>query len=112
MKINQKKYTEHDQIKVTFNVTNIGNREGAEVVQIYVGKKNSKVKRAVKELKGFTKVHLKKGDKKTITISVDTSKLGYYNTDISDWTIEKGNYFLYVGNASNNITEKIIFKLF
>ena len=41
-------------------------------------------------------------------ISINTKELGYYNTDISDWVIEEGKYTLYIGNASNNITKKII----
>lgn len=112
VKINQKKYSKNDNVKVTFNISNIGNREGAEVVQLYVGKHKSKVKRTLKELKGFTKVYLEQGGRKSITISIDTSKLTYYNTEISNWTVEEGAYYLYVGNASNNITKKIKFHLF
>ncbi len=112
VKIDQEKYTKKDQIKVTFNVANTGDREGAEVVQVYVGKHKSKVKRALKELKGFTKVNLEKGAEKTVTISIDAATLAYYNTDISDWSVEDGTYYLYVGNASNNIVKKIKFSLF
>ena len=112
VKINQKKYTKKDQIKITFDVANVGDREGAEVVQVYVGKHKSKVKRALKELKGFTKVFLEKGNHKTVSISIDASELAYFNTEKSNWSVEDGNYYLYVGNASNNITEKIKFSLF
>ena len=111
VKINKKKYTKKDKIKVTFNVANNSNREGAEVVQIYIGKEKSKVKRALKELKGFKKVYLEKSTNKNASISINTKELGYYNTDISDWVIEEGKYTLYIGNASNNITKKIIFKI-
>ncbi|APZ44852.1 glycosyl hydrolase [Polaribacter reichenbachii] len=112
VKIDQKKYNKSDTIKVTFNVANLGDREGAEVVQVYVGKHKSKVQRAIKELKGFTKVFLEKGDQKTVSISIAADELGYYNTEVSDWSIEDGNYYLYVGNASNNIVKKIKFSLF
>lgn len=112
VKIDQEKYTKKDQIKVTFNVVNTGDRKGAEVVQVYVGKHKSKVKRALKELKGFTKVDLEKGAEKTATISIDVAALAYYNTDISDWSVEDGSYYLYVGNASNNIVKKIKFSLY
>ena len=111
VKINQKKYSENDKIKVTFNVSNIGNREGAEVVQVYVGKHKSKVKRALKELKGFTKVNLEKGLQKTASVTLNVSDLAYYNTEISRWSLEKGTYYIYVGNASNNITKKIKFSI-
>jgi beta-glucosidase len=112
IRINQKKYTTNDKIKLTLDVSNIGNSDGSEVVQVYIGKHKSKVKRALKELKGFKKINLIKGDKKTVTISIDTASLAYYNTDISNWSVEKGTYYLYVGNASNNITKKIKFNLF
>ncbi|PQJ72384.1 glycosyl hydrolase [Polaribacter butkevichii] len=112
IKLDQEKYTKNDQIKVTFNVANTGDREGAEVVQVYVGKHKSKVKRALKELKGFTKVNLEKGAEKTVTISIDAATLAYYNTEILNWSVEDGTYYLYVGNASNNIVKKIKFSLF
>ena len=112
IKIDQKKYRINDKIKVTLDVSNIGSRPGSEVVQVYIGKHKSKVKRALKELKGFSKVYLDKGDKKNTTITIDVSQLAYYNTKISDWSMEKGTYYLYVGNASNNIVKKIKFVLF
>ncbi|MCL7763756.1 glycoside hydrolase family 3 C-terminal domain-containing protein [Polaribacter sp. Z014] len=112
VKLDKENYTKKDQIKVTLEVANTGNREGAEVVQVYIGKHKSKVKRAVKELKGFSKVYLEKGENKLVTISMNVSTLGYYNTDISDWSVEDGTYYLYVGNASNNIVKKIKFELF
>ncbi|QXP68261.1 glycoside hydrolase family 3 protein [Polaribacter sp. AHE13PA] len=112
VKIDQKKYAKNDQIKITFDVANTGDRAGAEVVQVYVGKHKSKVERALKELKGFSKIYLDKGTKKTSTITIDASTLAYYNPEISDWTVEEGTYYLYVGNASNNIVKKIKFDLF
>jgi beta-glucosidase len=112
IKIDKKKYSINDKIKVTLDVSNTGMREGSEVVQVYIGKHKSRVKRALKELKGFSKVYLNKGDKKNTTITIDVSQLAYYNSKISDWSVEKGDYYLYVGNASNNIVKKIKFVLF
>jgi beta-glucosidase len=112
IKIDKKKYSINDKIKVTLDVSNTGIREGSEVVQVYIGKHKSRVKRALKELKGFSKVYLNKGDKKNTSIIIDVSQLAYYNSKISDWSVEKGDYYLYVGNASNNIVKKIKFVLF
>ena len=92
-------------------MSNTGEVDGAEVVQVYVGKPNSKVDRAKKELKGFAKVALKQGEKKTVTIAIDISKLKYYDTGISDWNLELGNYDIYVGNASDNIIKKSTIKI-
>lgn len=105
--IDKKNYALNDVITITTDINNVGSREGAEVVQVYVGKHKSKVKRALKELKGFKKVFLKKGESKTIKISINTSDLAYYNEKISDWTVEKGAYYIYVGNASNNVIKKM-----
>jgi len=107
IKTDKKEYSLTDKIKVECKVTNNGNRQGAEVIQVYVGKRNSSVKRALKELKGFKKIFLKSKEKETVKIEINISDLGYYNEKISDWTVEKGTYFIYVGNASNSISEKI-----
>jgi len=72
-----------------------------------VGKKNSKVKRALKELKGFEKLSLLKGESKKINIFIEVDKLAFYDETISDWNIEKGEYIIYVGNASDNISKEI-----
>ncbi|GGD19354.1 beta-glucosidase family protein [Hyunsoonleella pacifica] len=105
--VNKKKNTSDETILVSCNVSNTGNIDGSEVVQVYVGKKNSKVKRALKELKGFKKVFVEKGKSKNVSISVPVSSLAYYDVSASDWSIETGGYIIYVGNASNNIDKTI-----
>jgi beta-glucosidase len=107
VKADKKEYNIEDTITVSCKVNNIGNEDGAEVVQVYVGKKKSKVKRALKELKGFEKSQLTKGSFENININIPVSALAYYDESISDWNIEKGDYLIYVGNASNNIADKI-----
>ncbi|WP_298554750.1 glycoside hydrolase family 3 C-terminal domain-containing protein [uncultured Algibacter sp.] len=107
IKTNTNKFNTNDTIKVSCTIKNNGNYDGAEVVQVYVGKKKSKVKRALKELKGFNKVSIQSGNTKTINIDIPVSTLAYYSEDKSDWDIEKGDYIIYVGNASNNITKTL-----
>jgi beta-glucosidase len=107
IKANNKSYSDSDKINITCNVTNTGDTDGAEVVQVYIGKQNSKVPRAEKELKGFKKTELKKGETKSVSIDIDVAKLAYYDEAISDWNIEKGDYTIYIGTASNNIKKKI-----
>ena len=104
---NGKSFTKNGTISVTCKVTNTGDADGAEVVQVYVGKSKSKVKRAVKELKGFSKVSLKKGETQLVTISIPVETLAFYDDSISDWNIEAGDYEIYIGNASNNISKKL-----
>ncbi|HAH54579.1 MAG TPA: glycosyl hydrolase [Flavobacterium sp.] len=103
----KKVYSKDEAITITGTVSNKGNLDGAEVVQVYIGKLNSKVSRAEKELKGFQKVEVKKGENATFKISIDTNSLCFYDETISNWNLEKGDYMIYIGNSSANISKKI-----
>lgn len=105
--VDKKRHAKNGTITITCDVTNTGDIDGAEVVQIYVGKSKSNVKRALKELKGFSKVFLKSGETQTVSITIDVDKLAFYDESISDWNIEEGGYEIYIGNASNNISKKL-----
>lgn len=107
IKTNKTNYSREDTIIVTCTVENTGVFNGSEVVQVYIGKPISKVKRAVKELKGFKKIQVEKGTKETISISIPTESLAFYDESISNWNLEDGVYIIYVGNASNNILKEI-----
>ena len=107
----KKEYSKNDTIQISGIVSNISNVDGAEVVQVYIGKLNSKVERAEKELKGFQKVAVKKGENAGFNILIDTNSLGFYDESISNWNLEKGNYMLYIGNSSANISKKIMIKI-
>ena len=104
--VDKKAYKANEMIKVSCTVENTGETQGAEVVQVYVGKPKSKVKRAVKELKGFKKVYLQSGEKVNVEIEIPVDALKYYEENISDWSLESGTYFIYVGNSSDNIINK------
>ena len=103
----KKNYKSADTIKISCSVENTGSVQGAEVIQVYIGKENSKVNRAMKELKGFKKLSLLKGESKIVEIYITMDKLAFYDETISDWNIEKGEYVVFVGNASDNISKKI-----
>ena len=107
IKTNKNEFSANEKIEVSGNIKNTGNDNGAEVVQIYIGKVNSKVKRALKELKGFEKIEVDKGETNQFKISIDIESLRFYNESDSQWELEKGDYLIYVGNASNNITKII-----
>ena len=77
---------------VSFEIKNIGDVDGKEVAQLYVGLKSSEVIRPVKELKGFTKVFLKAGESKKVEIAFDDKTFRYFNTKTNKWEIEKGVY--------------------
>lgn len=107
VKTDKKEYLNNEQIIISGNVSNIGNIDGSEVVQVYVGKPKSKVKRALKELKGFQKLNLMKGTSKTFNIAINVDQLAFYDETISAWNLEKGDYQIYIGNASNNISKTL-----
>ena len=77
---------------VTFTLTNTGDRDGAEVAQVYVSCKNGKIFRPKKELKGFAKVFLKAGERKTVTVALDDKAFRYFNVKTDRWETETADY--------------------
>lgn len=92
-----------DQEGAEFTLTNTGNRDGAEVAQLYVGKKDAKVFRPEKELKGFKKVFLKVGESARIKIFFDDKTFRYWNTRTDQWEKEGGSYTIMVGTSCLDI---------
>lgn len=103
--LNKKNFAAGDQLNLFCSVSNTGESEGAEVVQVYIGKPESDVIRAVKELRGFQRVEVKAGETQVASVSIDIDDLAYYDESIGDWTLEKGEYMIYVGNSSDHISE-------
>jgi len=108
---NKNKYRLNEKINVVCKVRNIGNVEGKEVVQVYVGKENSKVKRPKKELKGFKKVKVTSNEYVEVNINIPVKELAYYDENSTSWKIEKGNYIIYIGNSSREISREIKIKI-
>ena len=80
-------------VTATLSVKNSGRRDGAEVVQIYVGESGAVVPRPLRELKGFSKVTLKAGETKKVEISLPASAFAYWSPDKKDWTTDSGKSF-------------------
>jgi beta-glucosidase len=87
-------------IDVSVDVTNSGNFDGKEVVQLYIRDLVGSVTRPVRELKGFQKVEIKKGETKTVTFKVSVEDLKFYNYDL-DFVAEPGTFEVFVGTDSN-----------
>ena len=99
---------QYDKLKadakgIELQVTNTGNADGSEVIQLYVGMKESKVFRPEKELKGFSKVFLKAGECKKIRIDFDDKTFRYWNIRTNKWETEDGTYRLMVGANCEDI---------
>lgn len=88
---------------VTFTISNTGKRDGAEIAQLYVGKKESGLIRPKKELKGFKKVWIKAGELVKVEIPFDDKTFRYFSTVSGKWEIEGGEYQIYVGASSLDI---------
>lgn len=87
----------------TFTLTNTGAVAGAEVVQVYIGKKNSGVFAPTKELKGFTKVFLAPGESKAVTVPLDDKSFRYFNVNTGKFEVEGGTYQVYVAASSADV---------
>lgn len=83
--------------RVTFTITNTGKMDGAEVAQLYIGLPDAKVFRPEKELKGFKKVFLKKGESQKVTIPFDDKTFRYWNIKTNRWEKEGGIYQVMIG---------------
>ena len=86
-------------LEISFDLTNTGKYDGTEVVQLYVQDTFGSVTRPVKELKGFQRVSLKQGEKKTVTFSLPVEELAFWNIDMQK-VVEPGEFNLWVGPSS------------
>lgn len=103
IKLKKKNLTKGEGARVTFTIKNIGSLAGSEIAQVYVGKTDSKVFRAPKELKGFTKIWLAPGEEKKVTVELDDRAFAFWNTATEDWCVESGEYKILVGSSSRDI---------
>ena len=103
IKVNLTEENEKINATVKFKVTNIGEKEGAEVAQVYVNDVESSVKRPVIELKGFEKVRLMPGESKEVTINLDKKSFAFYSDEENSWIVEDGKFNILIGSSSTDI---------
>lgn len=92
-----------DGKKVTFTLTNTGDRDGAEVAQLYIHAENPSIYRPNRELKGFAKVFLKAGERQTVTIELDDKAFRYWNSVTNRFEQDGGEYTIQVGASVEDI---------
>lgn len=93
--------SENNKVFIEAPVKNIGDRDGAEIVQVYVSVPNSKVERHIKELKGFSRVELQAGEEKNVVIEIPFEELKYYDEETNSWILENTEYDFLVGPSSD-----------
>jgi len=92
-----------NRIKVSFIIKNTGPVDGAEIAQVYVHQQSCPVERPYKELKGFAKIDLKKGESKTVTVNLATRSFSYYQVDKKRFGYDPGKFDILIGSSSKNI---------
>jgi beta-glucosidase len=100
-----------DTLQVSVDVTNTGLRAGKEVVQLYVRDEQARLQRPEKELKAFAKVHLERGESKTVTLSIGREALAYFDDRAHQWVAETGTFDALVGASSQHIRATATFVL-
>jgi len=92
-----------DTLLASTTVGNVGDREGKDVVQLYISPPPSRVRRAPLELKGFEAVHLRPGESTRVTLRLDSRAFAHWDVSNHEWHIEPGDYVVHVGRSSRDL---------
>lgn len=103
LKVEKEAMSDTDTLHVTVRVKNTGDCFGKEAVQIYTSVADSKVRRPVRELKGFEKVALNPGEEKEVEFLLDGRSFAYYEPKIHGWFVESGKVLIEAGASSRDI---------
>ncbi|MFZ0488741.1 MAG: glycoside hydrolase family 3 C-terminal domain-containing protein, partial [Salegentibacter sp.] len=103
LQIDRKSLSAGETADVTFQVSNTGDRDGEEVVQLYVTHKGSSVKRPVKELKGFRRISIRKGETVDVHLPLAAEDLQYWNSTKQEFQLEQDEVEVQIGGASDEI---------
>lgn len=109
--INRKAIFHGGSAVVSVKVRNTGDRDGAEVVQLYISDTQSSVDRPEKELKDFTKVFLKAGQSTTVKFRISEDQLKFFDEAAHEWTAERGEFTAHIAAASDDIRASLKFNL-
>ncbi|WP_419874440.1 beta-glucosidase family protein [Candidatus Pristimantibacillus sp. PTI5] len=101
--VDKTEFTDQETVTVTVDITNTGTVAGKEIVQLYVRDSVSTVIRPAKELKGFSKIELQPGEKKTVSFQLSKRAFAYYHVGLQDWHVETGEFEILVGASSRDI---------
>lgn len=110
LQVSKKKMKQDEQLEVSATITNTGNYDGEEIVQLYLHDLVGSIVRPVMELKDFKKIMLKAGESKTVTFRIDKEKLSFFNQQLQ-WVAEPGEFEVLIGASSRDIRLKELFEL-
>jgi beta-glucosidase len=100
LKVNKDAFAKGENVEVKVDITNSGNYDGKEVVQLYIHDEFASIVRPIKELKGFELINLKKGETKTVTFTLTEKELGFYDNE-GNYLVEGGTFKIMVGGSSD-----------
>ncbi len=100
----------NERVTISFDIQNIGAMAGDEVVQLYIHDPVASVARPVKELKGFQRIHLNPGEKKSIVLQLMADDLSLWDVNMK-WVIEPGQFDVLIGSSSEDIRLKGSFEV-
>ena len=103
LQITPKKIPAGGIVDVKVTIKNSGDRAGDEIVQLYLQDVKASVDREVKSLKGFKRVHLEAGEKKTVTFKINKDDLAFYSEKKKKWIAEPGKFNVLIGSSSRDI---------
>ena len=103
LKLSSHKLKNGERLELNFDVTNVGQCAGSEIVQIYVSDQDSYMVRPDKELKGFARVNLAPGETKTVSVELDERAFAYYIPHLKKFAVETGRFSILVGASSRDI---------
>ncbi len=101
LRINKSRIKSFEEVEISLDIKNIGKFKGEEVVQLYISDLIASVSRPIKELKGFKRISLKPGEKKTIIFIISATQLAFYNRDMK-LVVEPGDFNVMIGNSSQD----------
>jgi beta-glucosidase len=111
LSVSKQAVSANQSLTISIDVTNTGKCAGKEVVQLYIRDVASRLHRPEKELKGFTKVDLQPGERKTVHFEIGREALAYYDDSLHQWVAEAGEFEVLVGTSSQDIRSRGKFTL-
>lgn len=106
IRLSSESMDENGKITASVTITNTGNYDADEIVQLYIRDMVGSVSRPVKELKGFERISLKKGESRTVSFDITAEQLKFYNSELN-WVCEPGDFEVMIGGNSRDVKTKV-----
>jgi beta-glucosidase len=103
--VSRSSLTDGEELGILVQVTNTGDVDGDEVVQLYVSYPESEVERPIRDLRGFDRIHLKAGESKTVKFTLKAEDLKYWDPDTDEWVLEETQVLIQAGASSADIRQ-------